>query len=302
MENRKMKVNFWNNYEEELKLSLKENSKKRIRELFAHAYIDYLDFVLTPLENFGIKDERLSSLSFTEKFYLILNKIEKADDFMNFPYPRHSYDCEVFKHIANELCSLLDKNVSSMLLTEKHYWYMAISKDLENIINNCFCEIGVKSEKVKEFMKAYPTFSFPPINMEKKDRYWSKVLISSFTDLPEWIWCLVGNIKESHEYGEEHEIRQGSKHFSGGTKIYCFPSHWGDGYENIHVMGKPRKSRNLIMIVLKRELIENFRLKQIYDKRVIEEMYCGGWHGWDNTEESKQNIEQMVSWLNNCDS
>ena len=39
-----------------------------------------------------------------------------------------------------------------------------------------------------------------------------------------WRWCLVGNIIEKHPYGEEHEIRYGSKHFSGGTKVYIAPA------------------------------------------------------------------------------
>lgn len=37
-----------------------------------------------------------------------------------------------------------------------------------------------------------------------------------------WSWCLIGNIVEKHIYGEEHEIRYGSKHFSGGTKVSMF--------------------------------------------------------------------------------
>ena len=44
--------------------------------------------------------------------------------------------------------------------------------------------------------------------------------------------------------------------------------------------------------------IENFRLKQVYNKRVIEEMYCGGWSGWDNTDESRDYINKMLTWLN----
>ena len=110
MNNRRLKVNFWGKYEDELRFAEKENNKKRIRELFALSYVNYLDSVLTPVENFGIRNEAFQELSFKEKLY--------------------------------------------------------------------------------------------------------------------------------------------SKHFSGGTKVYCYPSHWGDGYENIHVIGKPRKSRNLIMIVL----------------------------------------------------
>ena len=55
---------------------------------------------------------------------------------------------------------------------------------------------------------------------------------------------------------------------------------------------------SIIMIVIQRNLIENFRLKQVYNKRVIEEMYCGGWSGWDNTDESRDYINKMLTWLN----
>ena len=52
------------------------------------------------------------------------------------------------------------------------------------------------------------------------------------------------------------------------------------------------------MIVIPSKLVANFRLKQVYDKRVIEEMYCGGWSGWDNTDESRDYINKMLTWLN----
>ena len=56
MKNRRLKINFWGKYEEELIVSVKENNKNRIRELFALSYLDYLDVVLTSIENFGIKN------------------------------------------------------------------------------------------------------------------------------------------------------------------------------------------------------------------------------------------------------
>ena len=74
MKNRRLKINFWGKYEEELIVSVKENNKNRIRELFALSYLDYLDVVLTSIENFGIKNEELQSFSFTERFYLAFKK------------------------------------------------------------------------------------------------------------------------------------------------------------------------------------------------------------------------------------
>lgn len=121
MKNRRLKINFWGKYEEELIVSVKENDKKHIRQLFALSYLDYLDVVLTSIENFGIKNEAFQELSFTEKLYLVLKKNGKNSDLMNFPYPSHSYGFEVFRYIANQLCLLLEEKVSSILLTERKY-------------------------------------------------------------------------------------------------------------------------------------------------------------------------------------
>ena len=35
-----------------------------------------------------------------------------------------------------------------------------------------------------------------------------------------WVWCLVGNIVENHEYGESKERIIGTKHFRLGAKVY----------------------------------------------------------------------------------
>jgi HSP90 family molecular chaperone len=52
-------------------------------------------------------------------------------------------------------------------------------------------------------------------------------------------WCLIGNIIQERSYGEkEDEIRAGTKHFSPGTKVYCLPAQWGDGYDQILVIGR----------------------------------------------------------------
>ena len=58
---------------------------------------------------------------------------------------------------------------------------------------------------------------------------------------PKWIWCLVGNVVKERPYGPNHEVRRGTKRFAPGTKVYCYPVKWGDGYERIYVLGKPRE-------------------------------------------------------------
>jgi hypothetical protein len=93
----------------------------------------------------------------------------------------------------------------------------------------------------------------------------------------QWTWCLVGNVKMEYVWGEEKIVRRGSKLFPPGAKLYCFPSQWGDGYENIMVIGKPRRTGRLITIIMRSERIENWRVKKVYDKRVLERMKGKTW-------------------------
>ena len=44
--------------------------------------------------------------------------------------------------------------------------------------------------------------------------------IQECTNEHEWRWCLVGTIVETPEFGEEHEIRHGTKHFPPGAKVF----------------------------------------------------------------------------------
>jgi hypothetical protein len=102
------------------------------------------------------------------------------------------------------------------------------------------------------------------------------------------IWCLVANVAEEQFFGEEHEVRRGTKHFSANTKIYCFPGQWGDGYEKIKVIGHHRGSPKLITMVMPRKRLTNWRAKLVYKPYVIREMG----NVWD-----KDSIERMIVWL-----
>jgi hypothetical protein len=113
----------------------------------------------------------------------------------------------------------------------------------------------------------------------------------------EWIWCLVGNIVDEHPYGDEPIIKHGTKQFAPNTKVYCFPPQWDNGYKRFEVIGKSRKRDTLITIILRSERIENFRLAHVYDPFVITKMLTS--NGWDNSDNSKQRIEQLLLHLPN---
>ena len=106
---------------------------------------------------------------------------------------------------------------------------------------------------------------------------------------------MVGNIVDKHEYGENHEIRYGTRKFRGGTRVVLTPLCWGDGYEQVNVIGLSRYSRKYKKSVIRRDLITNYRVKKIYSPtilKIMEEAENNDNHcwWWDNTEESYQEI------------
>lgn len=130
--------------------------------------------------------------------------------------------------------------------------------------------------------------------------YWDYIKTNK---LPEWIWCLVGNVIDEHPFGEDHTVVHGTRHFSPGTKVYCFPVQWGDGYEKIAVLGKHRGSRGLIRIVMSRELIHNFRCQKVFSPYVIKRIYIRNNHGmnfegWGQSEADHETILSLLPWLN----
>jgi len=110
-----------------------------------------------------------------------------------------------------------------------------------------------------------------------------------------FIWCLVGNIVVKQHTGEDGKIRYGTKHFSPKTKVYCFPIQWGDGYESIRVIGRHRKSKRSICIVMPSKLITNWRLQKVYNPHIIKTMRSK--HGWTDRDDHRDTILQMLKWL-----
>ncbi len=104
------------------------------------------------------------------------------------------------------------------------------------------------------------------------------------------MWCLVGNIVEERPFGETHEIRRGTKHFTPGTKVYCVPAKWGDGYENIPVVGIARKSRRLITIVMQSKRITNWRAQMVYKPAVLRRL-CAAGSKWQSQKETEQYVK-----------
>lgn len=85
---------------------------------------------------------------------------------------------------------------------------------------------------------------------------------------PETQWCLVGNVGGVRPAPAIAEV-PGTSHYSSGTKVYCLPAQWGDGYEKIVAIGKHRNSRVLSCLIMSSGGISNWRAQVVYSPAVL---------------------------------
>jgi hypothetical protein len=85
-------------------------------------------------------------------------------------------------------------------------------------------------------------------------------------------YVLVGNIIDKYYYGENKEIRSGSKNFRAGAKVYIFPKYGGMGHEKMPVFGVPKNSRIRKHLIVSTNMIKNVRLLKTYDKTIIKKV------------------------------
>jgi hypothetical protein len=119
----------------------------------------------------------------------------------------------------------------------------------------------------------------------------------------EWIYCLIGNVVDERPYGPDKEIRHGTKHFRPGAKVYYLDFFYGirEG-GSVRVIGLPRRSKRLIKIIMPTSYIGNWRVKKVYDKRIIREFllhkdyYDGGLQGYDWHEELRIRAEVFKNY------
>jgi len=80
---------------------------------------------------------------------------------------------------------------------------------------------------------------------------------------------LLGNLRTENFNGPDGAVVSGTKHFSGGTKVFFRDAHWGMGAETIDVVGRHRGSARLIAINIQRRKVHNWRTKVIYSPAVL---------------------------------
>jgi len=98
------------------------------------------------------------------------------------------------------------------------------------------------------------------------------------------------------------EVRAGTKQFRSGAKLYCWPPQWYsyhgmDGIDRILVTGLPPRSHRCITIVVDAKLLTNWRVKAVYEPRIIRELTSGDRDrpGWDDSEEKRARAEELVA-------
>ena len=112
-------------------------------------------------------------------------------------------------------------------------------------------------------------------------------------------WCLVGNIVEQAQSGSDGDsIRKGTKHFSPKTKVYCLPAQWGDGYDQIIVIGRDRISKKFRTMIISSTSVENWRAKVVYNPEVIRIIEKATEASWRKNWESEEQLLTYIRAIN----
>jgi hypothetical protein len=110
-------------------------------------------------------------------------------------------------------------------------------------------------------------------------------------------WCLVGNVRAQTRHGRDgSDIQTGTKHFSPGTKVYCLPPLWHDGYEKIKVVGRHRGTRKLVTMVVKSDWITNWRAKVVYSPEVRRHLSQAARHRWQSQKDVEKFAKLILKW------
>jgi hypothetical protein len=108
-------------------------------------------------------------------------------------------------------------------------------------------------------------------------------------------WCLVGNIVAERKSGVGgKEIHRGTKHFAAGAKVFCLPAQWGDGYDQIIVIGRHRGSHRFVTMIISSDWVTNWRAKTVYDPAVLEILASLEKEEGRSNWKSKEDVEDRV--------
>lgn len=86
--------------------------------------------------------------------------------------------------------------------------------------------------------------------------------------------------------------------------MYCFPPLWGDGYENIKVIGyhKGSRGKQLAVMVIKSAWIERRRAELVYKPSIISQ-FDGAWDGSNKSKRLAMALAGQdvgLPWIQKC--
>ena len=134
-------------------------------------------------------------------------------------------------------------------------------------------------------------------------------VIASTPHLPEWTWCLVGDVIDENKAGMEGRLVRGTRNFVPGTKVYLIDELGGNGWERPVVLGIPRYCDHLVSLIMPVRKICNLRCEKVYDRQVIavvENAYYGDFFSpirsrysgtWDRSYRSLNDIAILLEWM-----
>lgn len=85
---------------------------------------------------------------------------------------------------------------------------------------------------------------------------------------------IAANVKRELNRGEGGlDIQRGTRHFAAGAKVWVLPPRWGDGGDQVGVVGRHRgRSDRYILLVMPRRHLENFRVQGVYSPALLAAM------------------------------
>lgn len=87
------------------------------------------------------------------------------------------------------------------------------------------------------------------------------------------VWCVAANAAFDRPYGPAGaERRRGTKHFAPGAKVYVFHFYWGMGGERVTVVGRHRRSKRYITLVMPAAHLANWRAELVYSPHVVRQV------------------------------
>ena len=130
--------------------------------------------------------------------------------------------------------------------------------------------------------------------------------------IPEWVWCLTAEVRDENKIGKDKRVVHGTRHFSPGTKVFLHPPNWD---ERVAAIGIPRYTDKYIRVVMDVRKLEHFALEKVSDPEIVTALQNPGniWmfthmaptsvgRGyWDQSEESRQEIQNAINWLSYLD-